>query len=85
MRKFYVESGRSLRVVLAAANPIDAVIRAVMRLDDEILHLGPAVVVSERGFPSDRADRRIEDDELVLPTRLLLGDPQTTDSDADAA
>ncbi len=76
MRKFYVESGRNLRVVLLAHDPLDAIFKALTRTaQDEPLRLADVVIVNERGFVWDRDDHEMYGDELVLPTRLLLGPP----------
>ncbi len=76
MRKYYVESGRNLRVILSAHNPLDAILKALsLAARDEPLRLADVVIVNERGFVWDRAGHTLNGDELVFPTRILLGPP----------
>jgi hypothetical protein len=77
MAKYYVESGPHLKVVVAARDAFEAIIKALdLKAQAAPLPLADAVIVSERGFAGDRWPRRLERDELVIPTRLLLGEPE---------
>jgi hypothetical protein len=78
--KYYVESGRALRTVVLAADELDAICKAVALAaasrPDEPLPMANLIIVSQRGFVWDRPDRQLYGDEFILPTRLVLGEPE---------
>ena len=77
MAKYYVESGPHLKVIVAARDVFEAIVKALeLTAQDEPLRLGDAVIVNERGFIQDRARPRLDGNEIILPTRLLLGEPE---------
>lgn len=77
MSKFYVESGAQLKVVVAARNPIEAILKSMARSSSEHpLQLADVFIVNQRGFVWDRAENEMYGDENVYPTRLLLGQPE---------
>ena len=81
MAKYYVESGSHLRVVVAAANTFQAIIKALeLTAQDEPLRLADVLIVNQRGFVWDRQDQQLYGDEHVFPTRLLLGAPEAENS-----
>jgi hypothetical protein len=76
MRKYYVESGPHLQVVLEAENFIAAIIQALdSAAVDAPLLLADMIIVSRRGFVGQRSGHELYGDEIVLPTRLVLGEP----------
>lgn len=76
MSKFYVESGSQLKVVVAARNPIEAILKSLAcRPENQPLHLSDVFIVNQRGFVWDRPGKEMYGDEKVFPTRLLLGQP----------
>ena len=77
MTKYYVESGRHLKVVVTAASPVAAIVKALSTSAvDEPLRLADRFVVNERGFVWDREGKAMYGDEFVMPTRLLMGEPE---------
>ena len=77
MAKYYVESGPHLKVVVAARDVFDAIMKALdLKAQEEPLPLADAVIINERGFIQDRERPRLQGDEIVIPTRLLLGEPE---------
>lgn len=76
MTKYYVESGPHLRVVVLANDFVGAILKALEAVSREKpLKLANVFIVNERGFVWDRDDNQLYGDEVVLPTRLVLGDP----------
>ncbi|QDU98408.1 hypothetical protein [Lignipirellula cremea] len=76
MAKFYVESGSNLQEVVVADNLIEALLKALRRVSDRNeLQLADVVIVNERGFVWQREGHELHGDEIVIPTRLLLGEP----------
>ena len=75
LTKYYVESGRYLRVIGLATDAMDAMLKAFTMEHDEgqPLRLADLVIVNERGFVWDRENHELYGDEFVLPTELLLG------------
>lgn len=75
LTKYYVESGRYLRVIVLATDALDAMLKAFTLEQDEDrpLRLADLVIVNERGFVWDRDNHELYGDEFVLPTELLLG------------
>jgi len=78
MAKFYVESGSKLQEVVQASNMIEAITVAFKRyVATEELKLADRVIVNERGFVWQREGHRLNGDEIIIPTRLLLGEPNS--------
>lgn len=77
MTKFYVESGRHLKVVVLAQTPVSAILKALsLSAEDEPLRLADVFIVNERGFVWDREGQKRYGDEIVMPTSLLMGEPE---------
>jgi hypothetical protein len=77
MTKFYVESGRHLKVVVLAPTPVAAILKALSTSAvDEPLRLADVFIVNERGFVWDRDNQERYGDEIVMPTSLLMGEPE---------
>jgi hypothetical protein len=77
MTKFYVESGRHLKVVVLAPTPVAAILKSLsVSAVDEPLRLADVFLVNERGFVWDREGQERYGDEIVVPTSLLLGEPE---------
>ena len=75
--KYYVESGSQLQVVVLACSPLEAISKALeMTSQNAPLHLANVMIVNQRGFVWHREDQKLNGDETVIPTRLLLGNPQ---------
>lgn len=75
--KYYVESGPHLQVVVHARNTLQAMLKVLNKIDDDQpLRLADVIIVNRRGFVWDRPDRQLDGDETVMPTRLLLGEPE---------
>jgi hypothetical protein len=82
MAKFYVESGPHLQAVVAAHDVFEAIMKTFdLKATAEPLRLADVIVVNERGFVSRRPDQRLLGDEIVIPTRLVLGDPVPRDGE----
>lgn len=78
MSKYYVESGGQLKVVVAARNPIEAILKSISCSSRENpLQLADVFIVNQRGFVWDRPEKEMYGDEKVYPTRLLLGQPES--------
>jgi len=78
MKKYYVESGKQLKVVVLARNPLEAILKSMARsATGDPLQLADIFIVSQRGFVCDRADSEMYGDEKIYPTRLLLGQPES--------
>ena len=75
MRKFYVESGPNFLFTVLANDHIGAILKA-FELSDEALQMADVIIVNERGFIWHREKHQLCGDELVLPTRLVLGLPE---------
>lgn len=75
LTKYYVESGPHLRLIVLAANEIDAMLKAFTREADEgqPLRLADRIIVNQRGFVWDRENHELYGDEFMLPTDLVLG------------
>ena len=77
MTKYYVESGRYLKVVVSAPTPVAAILKALSTsATEEPLRLADRFIVNERGFVWDREERQLYGDEFMMPTSLLMGDPR---------
>jgi hypothetical protein len=80
MTKYYVESGSDLRWIVLATDELDAICRAIAletaATGDAPLRMADLIIVSERGFVWDRPERELYGDEFILPTRLVLGQPE---------
>jgi hypothetical protein len=73
-----VESGPHLKVVVVAHDVFDAIIKALdLKAQEAPLRLSDAFIVNERGFIQDRQRPRLAGNEIVIPTRLLLGEPES--------
>jgi len=80
MAKFYVESGSHLLETVYAENIIEALSKAIRRVADrDELELADMFIVNEKGFVWEREGHELYGDEVVIPTRLLLGEPTLTD------
>ncbi len=81
MAKYYVESGPSFQVVVQASSFIDAMAKAFELMEPEApLCLADVVIVNQQGFVWDREDHQLHGHEIVIPTRLVLGEPETGDT-----
>lgn len=75
--KYYVESGRHLKVVVSAPTPVAAILKALSTsATEEPLRLADRFIVNERGFVWDREGRQLYGDEFMMPTSLLMGEPE---------
>ena len=75
--KYYVESGSQLQVVVLACSPLEAISKALQKTSqDAPLHLANVMIVNQRGFVWHREGRKLNGDETIVPTRLLLGHPE---------
>ncbi|MEQ8785172.1 MAG: hypothetical protein RIC55_02700 [Pirellulaceae bacterium] len=82
MAKFYVESGPNLKAIVAAHDVFEAIMKTLdLKATEEPLQLADVIVVNERGFVADRTEQRLFGDEIVIPTRLVLGDPAPRNTD----
>ena len=75
MRKFYVESGPNFLFTVLATDHVGAILKALEK-SNEPLQMADVIIVNERGFVWQREDHQLRGDELVLPTRLVLGMPE---------
>lgn len=81
MTKFYVESGAHLQVVVTARGAVEAILKALGKAAaDQPLRLADVFIVNQRGFVWQRENQQLYGDETVIPTRLLLGEPQQQES-----
>jgi hypothetical protein len=79
--KYYVESGPQFRIVALARTPVEAIIRALdMKNTYNSLDMAEVIIVNERGFVWDREDHKLNGDELVIPTELMLDEAMTDDT-----
>lgn len=82
MAKYYIESGPNLKAVVAAHDVFEAIMKAFdLKAQHEPLPLADVIIVNERGFVAERHEQRLHGDEIVVPTRLLLGEPVPRESD----
>jgi hypothetical protein len=75
MTKYYVESGPHFLFVIQASDRIAAIVKA-LEMSGDTLRLADVLIVNERGFVWNRENHQLRGDELVLPTRLVLGMPE---------
>jgi len=75
MRKFYVESGPHFLYTVLATDQVGAILKA-LEMSNELLQMADVIIVNERGFVWHREEHQLYGDELLLPTRLVLGMPE---------
>lgn len=76
MTKYYVESGSVLQVVVQARSALDAILKAFQRASSQKpLRLADRIIVNQRGFVWERENHELRGDEVIFPTRLILGPP----------
>jgi len=80
MPKYYVESGSNLLVTTTAVNETEAIVKALKTVvNQQPLQLADMIIVNERGFVWNREDHELNGDEFIVPTSLLLGEPEEKD------
>lgn len=75
--KYYVESGPNFRVIVLAADEMDAMLKAfTLKHEQAPLRLADVVIVNQRGFVWERDGHELYGDEFMIPTRFVLGLPE---------
>ena len=84
--KYYVESGPHLKVVVLAADEMDALLKALaLQHERQPLRLADVLIVNQRGFVWDREGHELYGDEFMLPTRIVLGLPEEESAESNEA